>query len=57
MVFTIKILADSGKLVTWGSSDDQGQSYLASGKHGVIQLTFFVVLMKLKYFPDKFSLI
>ncbi|KAL8508999.1 hypothetical protein ACS0TY_016260 [Phlomoides rotata] len=24
----------SGKLVTWGSADDQGQSYLTSGKHG-----------------------
>ncbi|KAI3447715.1 hypothetical protein Pfo_004380 [Paulownia fortunei] len=23
-----------GKLVTWGSADDQGQSYLTSGKHG-----------------------
>ncbi|GER47229.1 regulator of chromosome condensation family protein [Striga asiatica] len=24
----------SGKLITWGSADDQGQSYLTSGKHG-----------------------
>ncbi|EYU28619.1 hypothetical protein MIMGU_mgv1a024912mg [Erythranthe guttata] len=23
-----------GKIVTWGSADDQGQSYLTSGKHG-----------------------
>ncbi|XP_011077628.1 ultraviolet-B receptor UVR8-like isoform X2 [Sesamum indicum] len=23
-----------GKLITWGSADDQGQSYLTSGKHG-----------------------
>ncbi|XP_073297958.1 RCC1 domain-containing protein RUG3, mitochondrial-like isoform X1 [Primulina huaijiensis] len=23
-----------GKVITWGSADDQGQSYLASGKHG-----------------------
>ncbi|VVB05588.1 unnamed protein product [Arabis nemorensis] len=23
-----------GKLLTWGSSDDEGQSYVASGKHG-----------------------
>ncbi|KAH6798171.1 Regulator of chromosome condensation family protein [Perilla frutescens var. hirtella] len=27
-------LSASGKLVTWGSSDDQGHSYLTSGKHG-----------------------
>lgn len=27
--------AGSGKLITWGSADDQGQSYLTSGKHGV----------------------
>ncbi|KAL1546320.1 ultraviolet-B receptor UVR8-like isoform X1 [Salvia divinorum] len=27
-------ISASGKLVTWGSSDDQGQSYFASGKHG-----------------------
>ncbi|WMV44310.1 hypothetical protein MTR67_037695 [Solanum verrucosum] len=26
--------AGSGKLITWGSADDQGQSYLTSGKHG-----------------------
>ncbi|KAL8161073.1 hypothetical protein V2J09_012562 [Rumex salicifolius] len=27
-------LSDSGKLITWGSTDDLGQSYLTSGKHG-----------------------
>nr|GMC99643.1 ultraviolet-B receptor UVR8-like isoform X2 [Ipomoea batatas] len=27
-------IAESGKLITWGSADDQGQSYLTSGKHG-----------------------
>ncbi|XP_073137412.1 ultraviolet-B receptor UVR8-like isoform X2 [Henckelia pumila] len=27
-------IAASGKVITWGSADDQGQSYLASGKHG-----------------------
>ncbi|KAJ8532975.1 hypothetical protein K7X08_015864 [Anisodus acutangulus] len=29
-----KLAAGSGKLITWGSADDQGQSYLTSGKHG-----------------------
>ncbi|XP_059628089.1 ultraviolet-B receptor UVR8-like isoform X2 [Cornus florida] len=27
-------LSDSGKLITWGSTDDLGQSYVTSGKHG-----------------------
>nr|XP_043632411.1 ultraviolet-B receptor UVR8-like isoform X2 [Erigeron canadensis] len=27
-------ISDTGKLVTWGSTDDLGQSYLTSGKHG-----------------------
>ncbi|KAL3826028.1 hypothetical protein ACJIZ3_022057 [Penstemon smallii] len=27
-------ISASGKLLTWGSADDQGQSYLTSGKHG-----------------------
>jgi hypothetical protein len=27
---------ESGKLITWGSTDDLGQSYLTSGKHGVL---------------------
>ncbi|KAL1194946.1 Ultraviolet-B receptor UVR8 [Cardamine amara subsp. amara] len=26
--------AESGKLITWGSTDDLGQSYVTSGKHG-----------------------
>lgn len=30
-----ELAAGSGKLITWGSADDQGQSYLTSGKHGV----------------------
>ncbi|KAK6126103.1 hypothetical protein DH2020_040217 [Rehmannia glutinosa] len=29
-------ISASGKLITWGSADDQGQSYLTSGKHGEI---------------------
>lgn len=29
--------SDSGKLITWGSTDDLGQSYVTSGKHGVVQ--------------------
>ncbi|KAH9625958.1 hypothetical protein KSS87_021872 [Heliosperma pusillum] len=27
-------LSDTGKLITWGSTDDLGQSYVTSGKHG-----------------------
>ncbi|XP_010529806.1 PREDICTED: ultraviolet-B receptor UVR8 isoform X3 [Tarenaya hassleriana] len=27
-------ISDSGKLITWGSADDEGQTYVASGKHG-----------------------
>ncbi|XP_010532771.1 PREDICTED: ultraviolet-B receptor UVR8 isoform X1 [Tarenaya hassleriana] len=27
-------IAESGKLMTWGSTDDLGQSYVTSGKHG-----------------------
>ncbi|XP_024013832.1 ultraviolet-B receptor UVR8 isoform X1 [Eutrema salsugineum] len=27
-------ISDNGKLITWGSSDDEGQCYVASGKHG-----------------------
>ncbi|XP_007026937.2 PREDICTED: ultraviolet-B receptor UVR8 isoform X2 [Theobroma cacao] len=27
-------ISDCGKLITWGSADDEGQSYLTSGKHG-----------------------
>lgn len=30
-------LSESGKLITWGSTDDLGQSYVTSGKHGVEQ--------------------
>ncbi|KAH9766854.1 Regulator of chromosome condensation (RCC1) family protein [Citrus sinensis] len=30
-------ISDSGKLITWGSTDDLGQSYVTSGKHGVVQ--------------------
>ncbi|KAG9147895.1 hypothetical protein Leryth_003489 [Lithospermum erythrorhizon] len=32
--------AESRKLITWGSADDQGHSYLASGKHGEIPEPF-----------------
>ncbi|KAL0725671.1 hypothetical protein Bca4012_040270 [Brassica carinata] len=27
-------ISENGKLITWGSCDDEGQSYVASGKHG-----------------------
>ncbi|XP_051122990.1 ultraviolet-B receptor UVR8 [Andrographis paniculata] len=27
-------ISDSGKLITWGSTDDLGQSYVTCGKHG-----------------------
>ncbi|KAF9674690.1 hypothetical protein SADUNF_Sadunf10G0153100 [Salix dunnii] len=29
-------ISESGKLITWGSTDDLGQSYVTSGKHGVV---------------------
>ncbi|GAB4831843.1 hypothetical protein Ancab_005857 [Ancistrocladus abbreviatus] len=29
-------ISDSGKLITWGSTDDLGPSYVTSGKHGEI---------------------
>ncbi|XP_012088011.1 ultraviolet-B receptor UVR8 isoform X2 [Jatropha curcas] len=28
-------ISGSGKLITWGSTDDEGQSYLTCGKHGI----------------------
>ncbi|OMO97266.1 Regulator of chromosome condensation, RCC1 [Corchorus olitorius] len=31
-----------GKLITWGSADDEGQSYLTSGKHGETPEPFFL---------------
>lgn len=31
-------ISENGKLVTWGSADDENQSYLTSGKRGVMQL-------------------
>ncbi|KAG5106482.1 hypothetical protein JHK82_043452 [Glycine max] len=34
--FVICDVAEKGKLITWGSADDEGQSYLISGKHGEI---------------------
>lgn len=33
-------ISDAGKLITWGSTDDLGQSYLTSGKHGEIPEPF-----------------
>ncbi|KAF2306197.1 hypothetical protein GH714_015220 [Hevea brasiliensis] len=33
-------ISGSGKLVTWGSTDDEGQSYMTSGKHGEIPQPF-----------------
>ncbi|EXC04695.1 hypothetical protein L484_009887 [Morus notabilis] len=30
-------ISESGKLITWGSTDDLGQSYVTSGKHGFIK--------------------
>ncbi|KAG5095220.1 hypothetical protein JHK84_050808 [Glycine max] len=30
------VISEKGKLITWGSADDEGQSYLISGKHGEI---------------------
>ncbi|KAL3650190.1 hypothetical protein CASFOL_006593 [Castilleja foliolosa] len=33
-------ISDSGKLITWGSTDDLGQSYVTAGKHGEIPEPF-----------------
>ncbi|PON37358.1 Regulator of chromosome condensation [Parasponia andersonii] len=33
-------ISESGKLITWGSTDDLGQSYVTSGKHGEIPEPF-----------------
>lgn len=50
--FCLFVKLDSGKLITWGSTDDLGQSYVTSGKHGVIQLIcfFFVVFFMIMMF-------
>ncbi|XP_055812475.1 ultraviolet-B receptor UVR8-like isoform X2 [Solanum dulcamara] len=45
-------ISGSGKLITWGSADDQGQSYLTSGKHGVCGISplhglVYIVLFEL----------
>ena len=31
----ISFALESGKLLTWGSTDDMGQSYVTAGKHEV----------------------
>lgn len=36
---------ENGKLITWGSSDDEGQSYVASGKHGVKKMITFLFFL------------
>ncbi|CAL1374581.1 unnamed protein product [Linum trigynum] len=33
-------ISDSGKLITWGSTDDLGQCYITAGKHGEIPEPF-----------------
>ncbi|KAI5407463.1 hypothetical protein KIW84_053646 [Lathyrus oleraceus] len=33
-------ISEQGKLITWGSTDDLGQSYVTSGKHGEIPEPF-----------------
>ncbi|KAJ7950266.1 Ultraviolet-B receptor UVR8 [Quillaja saponaria] len=33
-------ISEKGKLITWGSTDDESQSYLTSGKHGEIPEPF-----------------
>lgn len=43
VIITI-VLSESGKLITWGSTDDLGQSYVTSGKHGV-RIAAYVVLL------------
>lgn len=45
---------DTGKLITWGSTDDLGQSYVTSGKHGVVQLSLILYVCGfLHRFPPK----
>lgn len=47
---------DYGKLITWGSTDDLGQSYVTSGKHGVrhyfglLLISYFINYVKLTGF-------
>jgi hypothetical protein len=36
--------SESGKLITWGSTDDLGQSYVTSGKHGVLLELHWVLI-------------
>lgn len=46
---------DKGKLITWGSTDDEGQSYVASGKHVVKFFKIIVYLVSsLTFFVMKF---
>ncbi|XP_060212896.1 ultraviolet-B receptor UVR8 isoform X2 [Lycium barbarum] len=42
-------ISDSGKLITWGSTDDLGQCYVTSGKHGEIPEPFPL--------PDEISIV
>lgn len=38
------LVSESGKLFTWGSTDDMGQSYVTSGKHEVVMLFSLIYL-------------
>ncbi|XP_049405781.1 ultraviolet-B receptor UVR8 isoform X1 [Solanum stenotomum] len=42
-------ISDSGKIITWGSTDDLGQCYVTSGKHGEIPEPFPL--------PDEISIV
>ncbi|XP_055811129.1 ultraviolet-B receptor UVR8 isoform X2 [Solanum dulcamara] len=42
-------ISDSGKIITWGSTDDLGQCYVTSGKHGEIPEPFPL--------PDEISMV
>ena len=48
--------SESGKLMTWGSEDDLGQSFLTSGQHGVLHrhsnFFAFFLLFPLNYFAS-----
>uniref|UniRef100_A0A2P2Q5Y0 Ultraviolet-B receptor UVR8 n=1 Tax=Rhizophora mucronata TaxID=61149 RepID=A0A2P2Q5Y0_RHIMU len=42
MAISAHFQPESGKLITWGSTDDLGQSYVTSGKHGENPEPFFL---------------
>lgn len=47
--------SESGKLFTWGSTDDMGQSYVAAGKHEVLVLSVVLQLIPLQFQSINFT--